>query len=339
MKCAWLEQDKTFRIAPCDIVTPGPGQVRIEVAYCGVCGTDVHIYHGHMDQRVRFPQTIGHESSGTVADIGSGVDDLAVGDPVVVRPLEPCGECGACRAGHAHICYHLNFIGIDSPGAFQGSWTVPAHTVHPLPTGLDLKLAAFVEPLAVACHDNRLAEVAAGENVVVLGGGPIGLLNALVARNRGARVLVAEVNPARLARAADLDFEVVNPRQDDLKRFVERFTGGVSADVVFEVSGAAESIRMMTALARSRGRIVIVAIVPDPQPVNLFDVFWRELTFVGTRVYEPQDYNDAIDLVASGALPLEKLITAELALDQVAQAFELLEQDPAQMKIMIDCSA
>src|ERR1035438_10224829 len=113
--------------------------------------------------------------SGTIVAVGDGVTAWSPGDRVTVRPLDPCGDCPACRAGHSHICHKLKFIGIDSPGAFQELWTVPSHTVHRLPSSLSLKLGALVEPLAVACHDVRLAAVKSGEYVVVQGGGPIGL--------------------------------------------------------------------------------------------------------------------------------------------------------------------
>jgi len=337
---AFLNADKSIDLKPAEAPDLNPGQARINVAYCGVCGTDLHIYRGHMDQRVKFPQVIGHEMSGTVAEVASDVTTVTAGDPVVVRPLDPCGQCGACSSGNSHICYKLNFIGIDSAGAFQHSFVVPAHTLHKLPAGLDLRLAALIEPLAVACHDNRLGRVAPSENVVVLGGGPIGLLNAMVAQTKGARkIIVSEVNESRLKLAEELGFLTMNPIKDDVVKFVEAETDGKGADVVFEVSGAKSAIASMTDLAAARGRIVIVAIVPEPAPVNLFKVFWRELQLIGTRVYEPQDYEEAIQLVDSGKLQLDKLITAEMPLPKLADAFKSLDENPDHVKILIDCSA
>src|SRR5690242_2172380 len=184
LKAVYYEGDRRFRVGSGELVRPGPGEVRLDVAYCGVCGTDLHIAHGAMDHRVHVPQVIGHEMSGTVADVGKGVEGFAVGDPVVVRPLDARGEVAADR-GHSHISRNLKFLGIDTPGAFQSSWTVPAFTIHRLPSGTDLRLAALTEPLAVACHDVRRAALVPGETAVVLGGGPIGLLVALVARETG----------------------------------------------------------------------------------------------------------------------------------------------------------
>ena len=131
---------------------------------------------------------------------------------MTVRPLDPCGKCPACAAGRSHICHNLKFIGIDAPGALQGLWTAPAHTLHRLPESLSLEHGALIEPLAVACHDVRMGEVAGGDYVVVQGGGPIGVLIALVARSKGARVAISEVNPFRLKLAAELGLNAVTLR-------------------------------------------------------------------------------------------------------------------------------
>lgn len=181
MRAAYYEGKETFRVGPCVPVDPAPGHVQIRVSHCGICGTDLHIFHGHMDHRVRLPQVIGHEMSGAIVAVGDGVAGFAPGDRVTVRPLAPCGACPACHAGHSHICQKLNFIGIDSPGALQGLWTVPAHTLHHLPANLSSEQGALVEPIAVACHDVRLGEVRPGDYAVVQGGGALPL-NRLISK-------------------------------------------------------------------------------------------------------------------------------------------------------------
>jgi len=336
MKAAYYQGSKTIQLGESQVRRPGPGEVRLLVAYCGICGTDLHIYQGHMDQRVDIPQVVGHEMSGLIAEVGPRVTGWQAGDRVVVRPLDPCGHCPACRAGHAHICYKLKFLGIDTPGAFQGSWTVPAHTLHRLPDNLPLDQAALIEPLAVACHDVRRGEVQSGDDVVVIGGGPIGMLVSLVAQHVGARVLVSEINPHRLALARELGVEAVNPRDTDLLQAVADRTAGAGADVVFEVSGSAAGASTMTQLARTRGRIVVVAIFAEAPPVDLFRFFWRELELRGARVYEPQDFSQAIELAASGTLPLEHLISARRPLEELQRALEEIESSTDLMKILID---
>ena len=336
MKAAHYVGNRTFTIDTCKPLKPGPGEVRLRVAYCGVCGTDLHVFHGAMDKRIKMPQVIGHEMSGIVAETGEGVTDLRAGDAVVVRPLDNRGETEADR-GFSHICQNLKFIGIDSPGALQSSWTVPAFTVHKLPGNVDLKVAALAEPLAVACHDVRMAALKPGELAIVLGGGPIGLLIAMVARNAGARVVLSEINQFRLDFARSLGFEGLNPKEVDLATWVRKESGNSGADVVFEVSGAKAALLSATDLLAIRGRLLLVAIHPQPVEVNLFQVFWKELQVQGARVYEREDYERAIDLFARNALPLEKMITSVLPLEDLKQAFTTLESDPAAMKILIAC--
>jgi len=336
MQAAFFAGNQTFHTGPCVPVDPGPKDVQIRVAFCGICGTDLHLYHGAMSHRLTLPHVMGHEMSGTIEAVGSEVDSWKPGDRVTVRPLDPCGSCPSCRAGRTHICHNLKFIGIDRPGALQGLWTVPAHTLHRLPDHLGLREAAMVEPIAVACHDVRLGETAPGDFAVVIGGGPIGILIALVAKARGARVLLAEISPFRVNLACDLGIDAVNPRDLDLVELVNRRTAGAGADVVFEVSGSQPGAEMMTKLPRTRGRIVVVAIYGESPKVDLFRFFWRELRLAGARVYEPVDFDNAIDLAASGALPLDRLITNVLPLDRIADGMRQMERGAECMKILVE---
>ncbi len=338
MRAAFFEGNQIIRVGTCEPVEPGPGQAQIRVAFCGICGTDLHLYHGAMAQRLRLPHIMGHEMSGTVQSVGPGVEHFTPGDHVTVRPLDPCGDCPACRAGHSHICQNLRFIGIDRPGALQGLWTVPAHTLHRLPEGLSLRHAAMVEPIAVACHDVRMGEVKGTDYAVVIGGGPIGMLIALVARARGAQVLLVEVNPFRLRLARELGIDAVTPAEADIAALVTERTGGAGADVVFEVSGSQAGAELMTKLPRTRGRLVVVAIFGEAPKVDLFRFFWRELKMTGARVYEADDFETAISVAASGRLPLETLITSVAPLDGLPEAFAQMERGGQVMKILVNCA-
>ncbi len=338
MQAVFFEGNRTFRVGQSVAVEPKAGQVQLQVAFCGICGTDLHLFHGAMAHRLTLPHVMGHEMSGTIAALGSGVAGWKVGDRVTVRPLDPCGNCPACAAGHSHICHNLKFIGIDTPGALQGTWTVPAHTLHRLPDSLALREGAMVEPMAVACHDVRMGDLKAGEFAAVIGGGPIGILVALVAQARGARVVMAEVNPFRLQLARDLGIDAVNPLEIDLPQLVNQHTGGAGADVVFEVSGSQAGADTMTKLPRTRGRIVVVAIFGEAPKVDLFRFFWRELKLSGARVYEPEDFELAIELASTGRLPLAKLITDVLPLAGLEEAMHRMEGGGACMKILVNCA-
>ncbi len=334
---AYYKGNKIIEMGPAEKVQPGENEVQIKIAYCGICGTDLHIYHGNMDARVTVPHIMGHECSGTVSEIGGQVKDIKVGDKVVVRPLGPCGKCPACLAGHNHICYKLKFLGIETHGAMQSYWTVPAETVHKIPDDMSLQYGALIEPLAVVCHDVRLSGLVKGEKAVVIGGGPIGILAALVAKSVGADVLISEINEFRLEFAEKLGISTVNPMKQDVEAFVNEWTGGAGADVVFEVSASNAGAAVMTKLARSRGRIVLIGIYSNSPQVDLKQFFLRELKLFGARVYEKEDYEKAIELAAAGELPLESLITKVAPLEELKEVLEGMTGDQKAMKILIEC--
>ncbi len=338
-KANLYEGKGVFRVHDVDIKHPGPHEVRLQIAYCGICGTDLHIYDGGLDYRIKnLPQAVGHECSGTVVEIGSEIKEWKVGDRVVVRPLDYCGECIACKAGHSHVCANLNFMGIESEGAFQNYWTVHERTLHHLPDSISMLHGALVEPLAVCCHAVSRGVLKAGENAVVIGGGPIGLLTALVARYRGARVVVSEVNPVRLQKLNDMGFETINPKETDPIKYVKEWTNGDGADIVFEVSGSQPGLDTMVELPHPRGRIVLVASYPKPMQVFLRELFMKEVNLIFTRVYEAKDFDDALQMMSENAFDAEKLISRIYPLSEVQQGMELCASGIGDVvKVMIDC--
>ena len=330
--------NRTIELQSARAVPPGRGQVRIHVAFVGLCGTDLHIVHGSMDRRVKVPLIVGHEMSGTIEEVGGGVDGWATGDKVTVMPLVWDGTCPACKAGNTHICQNLNFVGIDSPGALQPFWNVPASTLVRVPQHTGLRDAALIEPVAVAVHDVRRGRVAAGDKVVVVGGGPIGLLIATVAKHVGGDVTVVELDPSRRTRAAELGLAALHPQELDDPAWLENWKGGAGADVVFEVSGAAAGIALAIAQAKVRGTIVVVGIHPEPRGVDLQRIFWRELTLVGARVYEKSDFEAAVELISSGVIPTRALITRVVTLAETQAGLDDLEAGTA-MKVLVDVRA
>jgi (R,R)-butanediol dehydrogenase / meso-butanediol dehydrogenase / diacetyl reductase len=336
MKAAYYNGNKEFEVRESPLVSPGKGEVRLEVAYCGVCGTDMHIYHGVMDNRILPPQIIGHEASAVVAELGEGVVNVKVGDKVTVRPLY-FGEQHPADRGYSHVGRKMKFIGIDSAGAFQQSWIVPAYTLHKLPDSLSLLDGSMIEPLSVACHCTKIGEVKKNDYCVVLGGGPIGILIAYVLKEKGANVIVSEINETRLELLNKLEFLTVNPTQEDLVERVSQFTNEAMADVVFEVSGSKGSVEIMTSLLCVRGVIVMVAIVSDPMKVNLQRFFWLELEMRGSRLYESEDFEEAIRIAEKGVVPFNELITTTKSLSDIQKLFEEIDNNPVRMKSLVDC--
>jgi (R,R)-butanediol dehydrogenase/meso-butanediol dehydrogenase/diacetyl reductase len=319
-----------------ELTPPPPGHVRVDVAYTGICGTDLHIFHGDLDGRVEPPQVIGHEMSGRIAQVGDGAGQWRPGDHVTVLPSVACRVCPACRAGHPHLCHRLVFMGIDAPGSLQSSWTVPAAALVRLPHGLRLDHAALVEPTAVAVHDVRRAEVRPGEKAFVVGGGPIGLLIAIVARRSGADVLVAEPDPYRRSVAEGLGLAARDPGEG-LAETVARWTGAAGAAVAFEASGDAAGVTAAVDALATRGRMVQVALHMAPREVGLHRLVRRELTLLGARLYDRSDFETAVGLIAEDEIPARTLISRIEPLDRAAQALELVNAGAGVMKVLIDC--
>jgi (R,R)-butanediol dehydrogenase/meso-butanediol dehydrogenase/diacetyl reductase len=323
---------------PSHATAPGPGEVELAPAYVGICGTDLHVFHGDMDARVTAPAVIGHEMSGRVLRVGSDVRGWQPGDPVTVMPLRWDGTCPACVKGNRHVCQNLDFIGIDSPGAMQQRWTVPASTLIRLPDDLRLDHAALVEPTAVAVHDVGRADIRRDERVVVVGGGPVGILIALVARAKGADVRLVEISDHRRQLAAALGLITWNPIADDVSELVRQWTEDAGTDVSFEVSGAAAGVQTAVDVLAVRGRLCLIAIHPRPREVDLHRFFWRELTLIGARLYDRSDFEEAVRLVADGTIPADALISRIVPLADAPAAFEALEAGGKVMKILVDCA-
>jgi len=334
MRAAFYQGARTFTTGTLATPTPGPGQALLRVKRVGICGTDLHIFQGHLDHRVPKGGIIGHETFGEVAQAPAG-SGFKTGDRVVVEPLQFCGQCRACRMGASYLCYGLKVLGVDLPGGMQEYWTVDAARLLRVPDALSDDHAALIEPLAVATHDVRRAAVKRDDTVLVFGGGPIGALIALVSRQRGARVVVAEVNRHRLEILNALGLETVGPDRDPVK-FATEWTGGTGVDVAFEVSGHPAAARAVTDVVRVWGTVSIVAIHAEPVPVNLYQMFARELHMHGARLYAREDWEEAIHLAAGGAVPVAPLVSRKIPLEALQQGMEQALGGGPVMKVLVD---
>ena len=210
MRASYYRGGGNFQTGSASVPVPGPEEALLRVRRVGICGTDLHIYQGHLDHRVPRGGIIGHE---IFAEVVSAPADagFSEGDRVVVEPLIFCGTCRACRMGASYLCYRLKVMGVDAPGGMQEYWAVPFARLLKVPDSLSDDHAALIEPLAIATHDVARAQVKSGDAAVVFGGGPIGCLIALVCRHRGARVKVVEVNPYRIEMLNSLGLETIGP--------------------------------------------------------------------------------------------------------------------------------
>ena len=334
MRAAFYEGPRKFATGTLPVPEPGAGEALLRMRRVGICGTDLHIFQGHLDHRVPRGGVTGHETFGQVvrAPRDSG---FSAGDRVVVEPLQFCGACRACRMGASYLCYSLKVLGVDVPGGLQEYWAVPTARLLHVPDTLDDDAAAVIEPLAVATHDVRRAGVKAGDTVLVFGGGPIGTLIAMVCRERGARVAVAEVNRFRIEMLQNLGLPTVGPDADVVK-FANDWTGGIGVDIAFEVTGHPAAVRAVTDVVRVWGTVSIVAIHAEPMPVNLYQMFARELHMHGSRLYAREDWEEAIRLAATGAVNLGLLVSRRIPLERINEGMEEALKGGAVMKVLVE---
>lgn len=316
-----------------------PGAVRLRLKYCGVCGTDIGIYSGK-HPRAAAPLVLGHEFVGVVEEAPEG-SRFAVGDRAVAYPLISCGRCHPCRNGQPHVCASLGLIGIDTDGGMAETLWVDEPVLFKLPETISDEIAALVEPLAVVIRTLHRARFDLLQSAVVMGAGPIGLLTAVALRHAGAsKVLISDVDEARLQLCRDMGFDAVDVRKENLTERTLAATGGDGADVVFECSGVASAALEMTRLARVGGVIVMTATHKEPHPVALIDVNFKELTLIGSRVYTLEEFGSAVTLAETLAPVLKQAITQVVPLSDSAKVFDMIA-DPSlnTVKILVDCEA
>jgi L-iditol 2-dehydrogenase len=309
---------------------PGPGQVAIEVAAAGICGTDLHIYKDEFGSNP--PVVLGHETAGVVAAAGQGVDPALTGKRVTTETyFYTCGTCQFCRGGFENLCLTRKSIGSHVNGAFTRYLVVPAHRLHVLPDGIDLEAGALTEPLACVVHNVQINRtVNAGDIAVVAGPGAIGLLAAQVVKAAGATVVVLgtnrDANRLQLAGKLGADY-TLNIEQDSPAELIGDITpNGLGADVVYECSGAGPAATQLLGLVRRQGIYAQMGIFGGPIRVDFDQVVYKELSVFGTFASLPESWTRALQLMASGAVQTKPLITHRFSVTAWRQAFDLFEE-------------
>jgi 2-desacetyl-2-hydroxyethyl bacteriochlorophyllide A dehydrogenase len=335
MRAIEIAEDRT--LVPVELPSPEPaeGEVVVEVARCGICGSDLHL---RPSPAIAAGTVMGHEFSGRVATLGHGVDGWAEGDRVCVYPFVPCGHCLMCQAGHENVCLEAATSGIGlgmRPGAYAEKIAVAATTLFRLPESVTDDAGALVEPFAVGLHGIALAEADAAEPAVVIGAGPIGVMTALGLRARGfERVLVVEKNDRRANRVAALGFETL--ALAGVHMTVLEACGGAPPPAVFECAGNPAALGLALELVRPKGRVVALGVLEEPVPVSQLVLLIKEAEIHGSFAYTKQDFADAIELIAAGALPVEELVTSVVELERAEEMFgKLLAPESEELKVLL----
>jgi len=337
MKQAVMTSPGVIELRDVPAPEPGPGQVLLRIKRIGVCGSDIHVYHGK-HALTPYPVVQGHEVSGVVEKLGPGVKGLRTGDSATFQPQVTCGTCYSCTHGAYHICDNLKVMGFQTTGAGSELFALDARLVLKLPSGTSYDHGAMVEPTAVGVHALTRGGGVKGRKVLILGAGPIGNLTSQVARGMGAaQVMITDVSDYRLglARECGVDFAVNTAREDLSARIRDSF-GEEKADLILECVGAGPTISQAISVARKGTDIVVVGVFGDKPQVDMGTVQDRELRLIGTLMYQEPDWKKAIELIGSERVKLAPLVTNHFAFADYKKAYEYIDANRERaMKVMI----
>lgn len=321
--------------------TPKAGEAVVKIMKIGVCGSDIHVWHGK-HPFTSYPVTQGHEVSGEITALGEGVEGLSVGQKVTIQPQVVCGECYPCRHGKYNLCESLKVMGFQTTGVASEYFAVDAKKITPLPQEMSFDEGAMIEPLAVAVHAVRKFGDMQGMRVAMLGAGPIGILVAQAAKGMGAQsVLITDISDVRLekAKACGVDFCVNTKTADFGAALVDAF-GPDKADVIYDCAGNDITMGQAIQHARKGSTIILVAVFAGMAHIDLAVLNDHELDLNTTMMYRNEDYLTAIELVRAGKVSLKPLISKHFVFRDYAEAYRYIDANrETTMKVIIDVQA
>ncbi len=347
MKVARWYGRRDIRVESVPVPSPAPGTVRVKVTWAGICGSDVHEFvagpilisadEPHPLTGKKAPLVIGHEFGGYVSDVGDGVEGIHVGDRVAVSPLLSCGECVYCKMGRPNLCLRSAYMGFNADGGMAGYVVVPAENLYVLSDEIEDYVMAFGEPVAVAVHAIRKSGFRKGMNVAIVGGGTIGLLIAQLVKLQGAsRVFLFEKseNKRKLIKSLDMPIDyILNPLENSDMERLKSLTGGLGADVAFDAGGSRvtpdilsldsmyqNSLNVALKAVRRGGPVVMVAVHYIQRSIfDFLDVLRFEKAIIGSWIFNPDDFKQAIDILKSRNLNLRQMITGMIHIDEIVE--------------------
>jgi len=336
MKQALMTKPGEIIYREVDVPEVGPDQIKVRMKRIGVCGSDIHVYHGK-HPFTTYPVVQGHEVSAEVVEVGSDVSDFKPGDKVTIQPQVVCGKCYPCTHGMYNDCEVLKVMGFQTTGMASEYFVTEAAKAVKLPDNISWDHGSMIEPLAVAVHAVRRYGDVKDKYVLVLGGGTIGNLVAQAAKAMGAKkVLISEISEYRLEVAEKAGIETINPARKDLGEKIRDFFGPDGADVIIECVGVNETMNQAIKYARKGSHIVIVGVFGDMANMNAALIQDHELTLVGSAMYRVEDYKKAIELTEAGLIEFDALITDHVPFKEYQRAYQIIgEQKDKAMKVII----
>jgi len=313
-------------------------EIRAKVDACAICGTDLKTYV-HGNTRIKPPKIMGHEFTAVVETVGENVRGFEIGQRIAMATSVSCGRCFYCSRGHTNLCLDLRPMGFTYNGGMAEYVTIPARALNnghviKVPAGVKAEHAALAEPVSCAVNACTNSNIKQGDTVLVTGSGPMGIINACVARHFGAeKIIVADTNPLRLAHAANFGFDlIVNPDTQDLRQVVLDFTGQIGADVVVVAAPAKEPQQQALDMVRKRGTICLFASLPAEDSILALDsrkIHYNELTVTGSSDSTPAHVQTAVELITTAQIPAEKIATHILPLEDILKGFDLMKSGQA----------
>lgn len=313
-------------------------QVLVKVMKIGVCGSDIHVYHGK-HPFTSYPVTQGHEVSGEIVSLGKDVTGFTIGQKITIEPQVYCGKCYPCRHGKYNLCEELKVMGFQTTGTASEYFSVDASKVTPIPQDMSFEEGAMIEPLAVAVHGVKQVGDVTGMNIVVIGAGPIGNLVAQVAKGMGAsKVMITDVSDLRLQKAKECGIDAcVNTKNKDFGEAMIEAFGPDKADVIYDCAGNNITMGQAIKYARKGSIIVLVAVFAGMAQVDLAVANDHELDIKSTMMYRHDDYLDAIQLVNDKKVLLKPLISKTFAFKDYKKAYEYIDENrETTMKVIIN---
>ncbi|MFP3668779.1 alcohol dehydrogenase catalytic domain-containing protein [Priestia sp. SIMBA_032] len=337
MKTGFLERQGLVRVKEFETPSIGREEVLIKVVVAGICGSDVHAYHGTHPFR-RAPMILGHEVAGEVVSIGSEVKKIKVGDRVTVEPQKNCGTCSYCRNGEYNLCKTKIMAGVGGwLGTFAEYFVAPEQRVYTLPSSISYDIGVLAEPLAVGVHAARIGNVQEHEKAIVLGTGPIGILSAVAMQSMGVEnVFCTDINDFRLKTANSLGIKTINVEKESIETKTYSYApDGFDIAIVSVTSPAV--INQALQLVRRGGRVIIVSVFTSDIPLNMGAIQANEIEIKGSNVYTSEDFNQSLRILTERAQDLEHIVTHHMKLSEINEAMQELNNSKNQaLKIIID---
>jgi L-gulonate 5-dehydrogenase len=311
-----------------------PNQVLVKVRMVGICGSDMHIYHG-TNPLATLPRIIGHEVTGEVEKIGANVTGVSVGDKVVIEPIESCGECYACRSDRRNVCHRLEVYGVHREGGMQEYLVMPDYLVHKVSQDLDWKESVLVEPFTIGAQATWRGNVKEGDNVLIMGAGPIGLCCLKMAKAKGATCIITDLSEDRLEFAKSWGADVaINATKEDVNKKVMSLTEGEGANIVIDAVCTPKTFTDAVEVVSPAGYVVVLGFDTAPSSIPQLPITKKEVTIVGSRL-QTDKFPEVIQLFNKKTLGIEEMVTHEFAIENIKDAISLIENSPNEIRKVV----